>query len=124
MGKHIDIGYFKKPVKVRAKVAKERTVINKMYAWELGKEYYDGARAYGYGGYKYDGRWKVVAEAIVERYGLKKGDKVLYHAAAGGVGHNQLVPHDLAQSNFAPAVYAVNNCTCAQVPLFSPLVGA
>ena len=34
MGKHIDIGYFKK-IKVRSKVAKERTVINKMYAWEL-----------------------------------------------------------------------------------------
>ena len=43
MGKHVDIGYFKK-IKVRAKVAKERTVINKMYAWELGKEYYDGSR--------------------------------------------------------------------------------
>ena len=39
---------------------------------QYGKEYYDGDRAYGYGGYKYDGRWKVVAEAIVERYGLKK----------------------------------------------------
>ena len=55
MGKHIDIGYFKKKIKVRAKVAKERTVINKMYAWELGKEYYDGSRLNGYGGFKYDG---------------------------------------------------------------------
>ena len=37
MGKHFDIGYFKKKIKVRSKVAKERTVINKMYAWELVK---------------------------------------------------------------------------------------
>ena len=44
MGKHIDIGYFKKPIKVRAKVAKERTVINKMYAWRLDKQYYDDYR--------------------------------------------------------------------------------
>ena len=30
MGKHFDIGYFKKPIKVRGKVAKERTVLNKI----------------------------------------------------------------------------------------------
>ena len=48
--------HFKKPVKIRGKVAKERTVINKIYAWELGKEYYDGNRLNGYGGFKYDGR--------------------------------------------------------------------
>ena len=32
MGKHFDIGYFKKPVKVRAKVAKKRTIINTYYS--------------------------------------------------------------------------------------------
>ena len=77
MGKHIDIGYFKKPVKVRAKVAKERTVINKMYAWQLGKEYYDGNRLNGYGGFKYDGRWLKLLPKIIKRYKLKKSSKVL-----------------------------------------------
>ena len=48
MGRFLDIGYFKKAVKVRSKYAKTRTVINKMYAWELGKEYYDGKRINGY----------------------------------------------------------------------------
>ena len=47
MGRHIDIGYFKKPVKVRAKVAKERTILNKINAWELSKKYYDGNRLDG-----------------------------------------------------------------------------
>ena len=70
MGNHFDIGYFKKPVKIRAKVAKERTVVNKMYAWELGKEYYDGNRLNGYGGFKYDGRWKKVADNICSEYKL------------------------------------------------------
>ena len=55
------------------------------------KEYYDGARAYGYGGYKYDGRWKVVAEAIVERYGLKKGDKVFEKDVYGTIDKPKLV---------------------------------
>ena len=77
MGKHIDRGYFKKPVKVRARVAKERTVINKMYAWQLGKEYYDGNRLNGYGGFKYDGRWLKLLPKIIKRYKLKKSSKVL-----------------------------------------------
>ena len=77
MGKHFDIGYFKKPVKVRAKVAKKRTVINKMHAWELGKEYYDGNRLNGYGGFKYDGRWKKFLPKIIKKYNLKKTSKVL-----------------------------------------------
>ena len=76
MGKHFDIGYFKKPIKVRAKVATERTVINKMYAWELGKEYYDGSRLNGYGGFKYDGRWLKLLPKI-KRYKLNKKSKVL-----------------------------------------------
>jgi SAM-dependent methyltransferase len=77
MGKHFDIGYFKKPVKVRAKVSKERTVINKIYAWQLGKEYYDGSRLNGYGGFKYDGRWLKLLPKIIKRYKLKKSSKVL-----------------------------------------------
>jgi len=77
MGKHIDIGYFKKPIKVRARVAKERTVINKMHAWELGKEYYDGNRLNGYGGFKYDGRWLKLLPQIIKKYKLTNKSKVL-----------------------------------------------
>ena len=77
MGRHIDIGYFKKPIKIRSKVAKERTVINKMYAWELGKEYYDGSRLNGYGGFKYDGRWLKLLPKLIKRYNLNKKSKVL-----------------------------------------------
>ena len=77
MGKHVDIGYFKKKIKVITKVAKERTVINKMYAWELGKEYYDGSRLNGYGGFKYDGRWLKILPKIIKRYKLTNKSKVL-----------------------------------------------
>lgn len=77
MGKHFDIGYFKKPVKVRAKVAKERSVINKMYAWQLGKEYYDGSRLNGYGGFRYDGRWLKLLPKIIKKYKLTNKSKVL-----------------------------------------------
>ena len=77
MGKHLDIGYFKKPVKVRGKVAKERTVINKIKAWQLGKDYYDGNRLNGYGGFKYDGRWQKMLPKIIKRYKLNNKSRVL-----------------------------------------------
>ena len=65
MGKHFDIDILKKTLKVRSKVAKERTVVNKMYAWQLGKEYYDG-RLNGYGGFRYDGRWLKLLPKIIK----------------------------------------------------------
>jgi ubiquinone/menaquinone biosynthesis C-methylase UbiE len=41
------------------------------------QDYWDGDRRYGYGGYKYDGRWSVVAKQLIERYQLKDGAKIL-----------------------------------------------
>ena len=42
------------------------------------KDYWDGDRRYGYGGYKYiPGRWKPVAEELIENYKLASGSKVL-----------------------------------------------
>src|SRR5687768_17556520 len=41
------------------------------------KEYWDGERHTGYGGCRYDGRWRVVAEAMAKHYGLKPGAKIL-----------------------------------------------
>ena len=47
-------------------------------AKEYESDYWDGERRYGYGGYKYlPGRWKSVAQALIDHYGLKAGDKVL-----------------------------------------------
>ena len=41
------------------------------------RDYWDGDRRYGYGGYKYDGRWSVVAKALVEEYKLPPDAKIL-----------------------------------------------
>jgi 2-polyprenyl-3-methyl-5-hydroxy-6-metoxy-1,4-benzoquinol methylase len=40
-------------------------------------DYWDGSRETGYGGYKYDGRWRKVADAMVAAYGIKPGMRVL-----------------------------------------------
>lgn len=46
-------------------------------ASRFGAEYWDGERRYGYGGYRYDGRWRGVAERMAATYGLRAGDRVL-----------------------------------------------
>lgn len=46
-------------------------------AKQWGYEYWDGDRRICYGGYNYDGRWKKVASAMVQHYGLKPGDRLL-----------------------------------------------
>lgn len=40
-------------------------------------DYWDGERRYGYGGYHYDGRWRQVAEAMVDTYRLGPGSRIL-----------------------------------------------
>jgi len=46
-------------------------------AKKFGRDYWDGDRKYGYGGFRYDGRWRVVAEDMVKHYGLQPGQTVL-----------------------------------------------
>lgn len=46
-------------------------------AKEWGYDYWDGERQYGFGGYKYDGRWLPFAQKIASYYDLKPGDKIL-----------------------------------------------
>jgi len=47
--------------------------ISKKYSYD----YWDGKRQYGYGGYKYDGRWKHIAKKLVKKYQLNKNSKIL-----------------------------------------------
>ena len=51
----------------------ECAVIAKQY----GFDYWDGDRKYGYGGYRYDGRWNPVAKKLAEHYHLEPGQRVL-----------------------------------------------
>src|ERR1700756_2361374 len=46
-------------------------------AKQWGRDYWDGDRRFGYGGYRYDGRWRPVAEAMARHYNLQAGQRVL-----------------------------------------------
>ncbi len=50
---------------------------NRAIAMKFDKEYFDGTREQGYGGYSYDGRWVPIAEDILRHFNLKPGDRVL-----------------------------------------------
>ncbi len=59
----------------------QRMMNDKINSMKISKkyefDYWDGKRKYGYGGYKYDGRWKKVAKKIINKYKLTKNSKVL-----------------------------------------------
>jgi ubiquinone/menaquinone biosynthesis C-methylase UbiE len=55
--------------------AKDPAVI--AIANEFGAEYWDGDRKYGYGGYRYDGRWRSVARDMIAHFGLRPDMRVL-----------------------------------------------
>jgi SAM-dependent methyltransferase len=48
-----------------------------MKAKEYEFDYWDGDRRYGYGGYRYDGRWKPVAQQFIEQYKLGPTARIL-----------------------------------------------
>lgn len=62
--------------------AKNATIIE--VSRQYGELYFDGPREYGYGGYRYDGRWIPVAHDIVAHFDLKPGDRVLDVGCAKG----------------------------------------
>ncbi|HKZ06989.1 MAG TPA: class I SAM-dependent methyltransferase [Methylomirabilota bacterium] len=53
-------------------------------ARRFGREYFDGDRGQGYGGYRYDGRWVPIAERLRDHYRLGAGHHVLDVGCAKG----------------------------------------
>jgi ubiquinone/menaquinone biosynthesis C-methylase UbiE len=66
----------------KRKDAKDPAVI--AAAREYGENYFDGPREYGYGGYRYDGRWIPVSHDIVAHFNLRPGMRVLDVGCAKG----------------------------------------
>ena len=69
-----------RPIDERAQVSPEDRILS----WKLGKEYFDGTRQQGYGGYYYDGRWKPVVRRFQEYYTLTDNSSILDIGCAKG----------------------------------------
>lgn len=72
-------------------------------AKRFGYDYWDGDRKYGYGGYRYDGRWRPVAEAMIERYGLKSHDSILDIGCGKG-----FLLYEFTQCISTPDIYGID----------------
>jgi len=88
-------------------------------AKEYEKDYWDGNRRYGYGGYRYDGRWKVVAEKLIEEYGLSGNAKILDVGCGKGfllyemqqlLPGAELVGFDISKHGLADAKEEIRGC--------------
>lgn len=66
-----------KTVRDYDKRAREKTPEIIRIAKQFGKDFFDGDRKYGYGGYKYDGRWKTIVKRIKEHYNLDDDSAIL-----------------------------------------------
>lgn len=77
---------------------------------EYGEFYFDGPREYGYGGYRYDGRWQPVARDIVGHFGLKPGDRVLDVGCAKGFLVKDLLALSIDAYGIDISEYALTHC--------------
>lgn len=77
---------------------------------EYGQVYFDGPREYGYGGYRYDGRWQPVAKDIVAHFGLKPGDRVLDVGCAKGFLVKDLLALGIDAFGIDISKYALMHC--------------
>jgi ubiquinone/menaquinone biosynthesis C-methylase UbiE len=64
--------------------AKEKSGEIITIAKQFGKDFFDGDRKCGYGGYKYDGRWKAVAQKMKDYYRLGEDCSILDIGCAKG----------------------------------------
>ena len=99
----------KRNIQTRAD-AKDPTVV--AIAKQYGEMYWDGPREYGYGGYRYDGRWRAVARDIINHFGLRPGMRVLDVGCGKGflVKDLMLECPGLEAFGLDISVYALINC--------------
>lgn len=81
-------------------------------AREYGFEYWDGDRQYGYGGYRYmPGRWRPVAQALIDTYKLGPGSRLLDVGCGKGflLYEMQLLQPGLELHGFDLSAYALDH---------------
>jgi ubiquinone/menaquinone biosynthesis C-methylase UbiE len=82
---------------------------------QYGADYFDGAREYGYGGYKYDGRWVAVANDVIRHFSLKPGDRVLDVGCAKGFLVRDLLDREIEAFGLDVSKYALLHAEAAVV---------
>jgi len=92
---------------------KEKTDDDRAIARQFGKEFFDGDRKYGYGGYRYNSRfWKPVIPSLIDHFSLTDNASILDVGCGKG-----FMLHDIYEFNTSINVkgidvsdYAIENC--------------
>ena len=90
---------------------KLRTIDHRIIASKRDLSFFDGDRNYGYGGYKYDGRWKNIAKKIIQEYDLNSDSKFLQIGSEKGFLLNdikELIP-SMNIVGLETSKYAIDN---------------
>jgi len=91
--------------------AKEKTAEIIAIAKQFGKDFFDGDRKCGYGGYNYDGRWKSVVKRFKDYYNLAANAAILDIGCGKGfmlADFKELMP-DSAIAGIDVSKYAIEN---------------
>ena len=71
------LGEYPKVKRDYDKRMREKTPDVVRIAKQFGTEFFDGERKYGYGGYRYDGRWKPIVQRMKDYYNLHENTTIL-----------------------------------------------
>jgi ubiquinone/menaquinone biosynthesis C-methylase UbiE len=100
------------------KRAQEKTPEIIRVAKEFSREFFDGDRKCGYGGYKYDGRWKAVAQRMKDYYRLAEDCAILDIGCAKGFllhDFKELMPN-CTVAGIDVSEYAIENAMTSVKP--------
>jgi len=106
----------KRPIDERGSVITDEV---RDIARQYGREFFDGDRLYGYGGYRYDGRWAPIVRRIAEHYELAEDVMILDVGCAKGFmlhDFRQFMPNaklaglDISQYAVDHAMDSVKDC--------------
>jgi SAM-dependent methyltransferase len=87
------LGDYPQPDRPRVVARDLRTIHHRLVALRRDEDFFDGDRDYGYGGFRYDGRWVPIAERMCQEYGLDSDSSVLQINCEKG-----FLLHDLQQA--------------------------
>lgn len=107
------------------KRAREKTPEIIKLAKEFGRDFFDGDRKCGYGGYKYDGRWETVVKRMKDYYNLPDNATILDIGCAKGFmlyDFKQLMP-GATIAGIDVSEYAIEN-SIAQIKPFLKIASA
>ena len=102
---------YPQPSKPRLVGKNIRTINNRIISSYRDKDFFDGHRNFGYGGYNYDGRWQEVAKTIVKEYNLDQNSNFLHINCEKGFLMNDIKKFILKGKvhGVETSDYAVNN---------------